>query len=197
MSYYLNLKPTKEAIENLKKDVWLKKENIDALIAETRHKILIQCLSDNSIDDIAKLSRELTFALKNINIGLKSKAVLSAIDRYEEGDLYYNGWQYSSWGDNMYSDEDINYTLQSAIEDLLVLAIVAKADYFDDNEKFYEKWNKINERIDGYIEVMSEQATYQIINELKDFIEKEEDNVILDDDSDNDIPQNTQDDEEV
>lgn len=177
MGHYLNLKPTKEAIEELKKSTWMNEDSIQSMLNESRHQILVLCLLNNTLEDIHKVERSLKFYLEAIKNVLNGDAVLSAVNRYneEKGELYYCGLEYTNWEENIYSKEELSNTIQRVIEKLLILAIVVKTpDYFGDSERFYEKWNEINEEVDDFIEVISKQMNYQIISQLKEFIEKNE-----------------------
>lgn len=178
MSYYLNLHPTKEAIDKLKNSTWINKEAALSMQNESKRSILLTCLSDNDINNHHKIGSFLTMSLKSITNTLKAEAIHNAIGRYneEKGELWYCGWQYSQWEENFNTEEGIEKYIQDTVEHLLILAIIVKTpDYFENSERFYDKWNEINEKIDGFIEVIYEQMNYWIINELKEFIEKDED----------------------
>jgi len=206
MSYYLNLKPTKEIIDELEKNVWMNKEQISRVLNESKHKLLMMCMSDNTIDNLSKLEQQIINNLMLINTTLEASAIYDVKSRYEENEnnsVWYCGWRFADWQRNLNSKEELDEYMQRTVEKFLILAVIVRTpDYFEEKErdKFYDKWNDINDDIDGYIEFMAEQMQYQVIDKLKEFIETNKENDILDnvedDDSDNDEPQNIQEDED-
>jgi hypothetical protein len=197
MSYYLNLKPTKEIIDELEKTVWLNKEQISRVLNESKHKLLMMCMSDNSIDNLSKLEQQIINNLMLIKSALEASAIYDVKSRYEENEnnsVWYCGWRFADWETNLNSKEELEEYIQRTVESFLILGVIVRTpDYFEEKErdKFYDKWNDINDNIDGYVEFMTEQMQYQVIDKMKEFIEEDKENEIEDDDSDNDIPQNT------
>ena len=52
--------------------------------------------------------------------------------------------------------------------------IVKTADWYSEEEKFYQKWNAVKSEIDGFIEIITELAIHEIIDDLKEFKKKYE-----------------------
>ena len=62
-------------------------------------------------------------------------------------------------------------------------------DWFDENEKFFDKISEINSNIDGFIESCREIAVYRIMDDLKEFEDRKKSDM-FDDESDEEETEN-------
>lgn len=164
MGYSIYFKPTEEAIEEYNtREV---KSWFDSTL-KYKSELLILCLQDNSNKPVMELVYQIRDKLKCIAKDIEMRQKKSAIDDfYNEGEFGYHGWQYSH--------DECNFDLDDMIdregERLLLLAkVIPTPDYFAECEKFYQKWNEINNIINGFMEIVQEIVVYDIMHDFREY----------------------------
>lgn len=167
MSYYATFKPTEEAIKKLKPFVNTEKNK--QWISDTKNEILLKCLIKSDMTDFIKVSNELRYLLRALEKSYQDESKQYCINRYNEEDsheVWFCGWEYSRPCNAPDMEDVTDYVLR----DLLVLKfIVPTPDYFEDSEKFFDKLNEINEKIEYFCESASKAEDFRIMEELKEF----------------------------
>lgn len=156
-------------------DLFLHPENLDDFkssskvsdrdIRDIKLEILLYCLK-NTEDSDRNAIQKLGIHLDYFKYLLEDSVKKEKEKEFEKNkELYFRGWQYSHESD--FNEDDL---FKGTLEKLLVLKLaVPNADYYDEQEKFYEKWNEINRELDSF-----EELTYEIMNHK--YIEKYGDN---------------------
>lgn len=166
MGYQITFKPTDEAMDKLVKDY---KANYDTRSALEEMKVGLLCYCMKPTDDyVDKIYRRIKMELEFIKDKVIQDEYVSIYNQYknsEDGLIWYCGWEFShDW------DGEIDGTVKYAAEKLMTLTyLTEKYDYFDENEKFYDKYNEASSTIGYFIEEISTYAAHNIIDELKPY----------------------------
>lgn len=170
MGYQITFLPTEEKMNTYKP--WNDRVvNYEEAIKNTKRELISYCLKDHEDEDTMKIATNIGFQLRMLisNIELNEKFI--AYKRWSEDDeheLWYCGWQFSHP-----CEIDKDSILENTIDELTILADVVKTpDYFDDIDKFDRKRIAIAEQLDDFAETMSDIAIYSIIEDLREFEEK-------------------------
>lgn len=198
MSYDRIFMPTEEAVDELRKNIHRNRSyDLDSMKIELR----AYCMSEHNIDDIHPVIEHIRFILSGMKSGIRSIRYKYAVETYktdEDKMIWYCGWKYS----HSECESDEESTTRYAIENLVNLACIVKTpDWFDDNEKFYDKLKEIDEIIEYYVDDISYCCDYEVIDKLKEFDVTNKDLDDLQNEQDNDskveltgkteIPKNT------
>lgn len=173
MGYQITFVPSEEKMETYKP--WRGNTvNYEEMIRNSKREIISYCLKDNSDKDTRKIAQTIGFNLRMLASSVEQNEKQTAYDRWKNDDkheLWYCGWEFSHPCE--YDKDDI---IENTIDRLTILADVVKtADYFDDGEKFSQKWTEVSEEVDGFTEMMSDYYIHQIIDDLADFEKKYDD----------------------
>lgn len=166
MSYTAIFKPTKEFMEDFEKKSFILKVEKE-YENETKVELLCYCMRDwDEKETFKKVYDHIRFSLSYLNNVVKSDVRKWVANEYkEDGEVYFNGWNYAK-------DEcDFEYDdiFLSTLKNLVLLKQVQTPDYFDDIDKHYDKRNGIERELDGFVECCAEIANFEIMNEMKEF----------------------------
>jgi hypothetical protein len=153
--------------------------NYKEAIKNTKRELISYCLKNHDNDDTRKIATTIGFNLRMLISSIELDEKFSAYKRWKEDadhELWYCGWQFSHE-----CEIDKEGIIEQTIDELTILADVVKTpDYFEDIDKFTRKREDIIEHLDDFECTMSDIAIYGIIDELREFEKKyddEEENV--------------------
>lgn len=175
MGYYRIFTPTEEHLKEIRSQYFGGREFIEDNRLRTTLHMLHTCLTTPRNIDYDVFYSQIENLVKVLNSVVRQLTYLNAIERREEDDektIYYSGREHSP--SNFY-DYDSKINLQSLMESLTI-AITMEADYFNNEENYYEKINFINDSINSYIESQTMVYRFEIMKLLKD-VETGGDNV--------------------
>lgn len=171
MGYQITFTPTEEKMNSYKP--WNNMVNHEENIRNEKRTLISFCLKDNSDKDTRKIAQTIGFTLRLLASLVEQDEKKKAYERWkneENKELWYCGWEYSH--ECRFEKDEV---IENTIDRLTILADVVKtADYFDDGEKFSQKWTEISEEVDGFVEMMSEYFIHQIIEDLREFEVKDD-----------------------
>ena len=148
--------------------------NYKEAIKNTKRELISYCLKNHDNDDTRKIATTIGFNLRMLISSIELDEKFSAYKRWKEDadhELWYCGWQFSHE-----CDVDKEGVLEQTIDELTILADVVKTpDYFEDIDKFTRKREDIIEHLDDFEYTMSDIAIYGIIDELREFEKKYDD----------------------
>ena len=148
------------------------KNDLSELLQSQIIELVHYCMKDRT-EYIHSMSRQIKNSLKSIKTIVFNSEKKSAYERWKEDEdheLWYSGWEYSKP-----PTFELNNIIDDTTETLLMYADVIKtADWYSEEEKFYQKWNAVKSEIDGFIEIITELAVHEIIDDLKEFKKKYE-----------------------
>ena len=170
MGYQITFLPTEEKMNTYKP--WNDRAvNYEEVIKNTKRELISYCLKDHTDEDTRKIATNIGFQLRMLISSIELNEKFIAYKRWKEDDeheLWYCGWQFSHP-----CEFDKDSILERTIDELTILADVVKTpDYFEDIEKFDRKRTEIIEQLDDFAETMSDAAIYDIIEDLKEFEKK-------------------------
>lgn len=168
MSYSVTFKPPKEAVE---------KYNIQpSFSAKTEWKleILAYCLKphEESTSIIISFLKSYLTCWYNDIVKTTKKDVY---DEYvADNEITFYGYEFSRGASNV-KDE----LIKNILEKLIILAdVISTPDYFESQEKFYDKLNDINEELTYFEEESIDIVKHEIMNDLSEYELKDEDSSI-------------------
>ena len=172
MSYYKTFKPTKEAMEKYNVSNTMRFGNFNKL------QMIVYCMTSDEKDSVYNAYFEFERLLKGLDTSIKNDVYENVYKQFEqEGKVWFCGWQYSRECD--YDKEEV---IRRTMEQLTELKMIVKTpDYFDENEKFIQKKNDIEEILIGFEEVLTECWQFEVIKDLEQYIDKSETDDYADD----------------
>lgn len=175
MGFEIDFIPTKEFIdEKLKPLVKYKSDKNDIPYLKT--DILVYCLGD--YDETRKVMSRLKFNLKYLYEIIRLEVIQGAVERFEEeGQIWYCGWQYSRDECDWELDDLVGRTTKSLT---ILKQSVKTPDYFNENELFYDKINKIDGEVDEFEDSCRDIAIYEVMNMLREFQVNDDDDGSVD-----------------
>lgn len=167
MGYEISFKPTEEAMKKYKP--WTKKgEKEESFLKYYKRELLSYCLKSHTTLNTITITKDIENMVNSIVWTVDNDTMHDAYERWENdenNELWYCGWQFSRP-----CQFDKDKVIQNNVDELTILAdVVPTADFFENEEKFYDKVNRINEIIDGLAEILIEIKIHQIIEELREF----------------------------
>lgn len=175
MGYYRIFTPTEEQLKEIRSQYFGGREFIEDNRLRTTLHMLHTCLTTPRNIDYDVFYNQIEKLVKVLNSVVRQLTYLNAIERRDEDDektIWYSGREHSP--SNFY-DYDSRINLQSLMESLTI-AITIEADYFSNEENYYEKINFINDSINSFIESQTMVYRFEIMELLKD-VETGGDNV--------------------
>lgn len=172
MSYYRTFSPSEEKMEELRK---IARKSLHNDLEDMKIELQMYCLLEHNPNDISNVIKHIRFTLNCMKWLIREECYGYAVNRYdteEDKSVWYCGWKYSH-GE---CEVEVDKVTNMVVENLVRLAVVVKSpDWFDDNEKFYEKIRSISDDLDYFHDEMSEYYDYEVMNELKEFEDKDDD----------------------
>ena len=148
--------------------------NYQEAIKNTKRELISYCLKNHDNDDTRKIATTIGFNLRMLISSIELDEKFSAYKRWKEDadhELWYCGWQFSHE-----CEIDKEGILEQTIDELTILADVVKTpDYFEDIDKFTRKREDIIEQLDDFEYTMRDFVVYGIIDELREFEKKYDD----------------------
>ncbi len=178
MSYYRTFSPSEEAIDEIRKHV-RRANSYD--INHTEIELCTYCMADHDIADVNQVIDHIHFLLRSIAYDMNSVSYQYAVDRYEEDDdktVWFCGWKYAKDEPDTTTNEAIEYALSKLVN---LSCVVKTPDWFDDNEKYYDKQREIEDVIEYVKDIAVENGDFEIIGMLKEFELKEDQDLNEDD----------------
>lgn len=171
MSYYAIFKPTKEAVDGKRKSVHFVNDP-RKYGNECRLDMLVYCMGETDSDSVHKVCANLQFQMdymRNLVRGQVWKHAFETFD--EEGEIWYCGWTYAK------SEPDTTYEelCEYVMHELVLLKNVKTPDYFDDNEKYFEKVSGIDGKIEYFTDTCRELAIFEVMDYFSDYRAGEDD----------------------
>lgn len=143
-------------------------------IKNSKREIISYCLKNHDNDDTRKIATNIGFNLRMLISSIELDEKYSAYKRWKEDadhELWYCGWQFSHE-----CEIDKEGILEQTIDELTILADVVKTpDYFEDIDKFTRKREEIIEQLDDFEYTMRDLVVYGIIDDLREFEKKYDD----------------------
>ena len=171
MSYYKTFLPPEEVIQEMKK------KGINTSlhdINDTKIELRTYCMLGHDPSDISNAITHIRYLLGFMKYDIEKRCYRYAVDRYNEDDehtVWFCGWQYS----RSEPENDEESVMKYVLEGLINYTFVVKTpDWFDESEKFSEKLTEIDSLIEYYEDTMSEVYDFKIINELKEYEAKDD-----------------------
>lgn len=171
MGYTAVFKPTKEFMEDFeKKSFILKNEN--EYENEIKIELLCYCMKDwGEEETFNNVYGFIKFRLNYLNNVINSCVRNGIANEFKnDGEVYFNGWNYSK----DYCDFTYNECFTRAIKNFILLKQTKTPDYFEDEEKNYDKRNAIERELEGFVDCCVEIANFEIMEELKEFRVKDD-----------------------
>lgn len=164
MSYYATFKPTDKAMADFKP--WADEQKINQFISDAKNEIIVKCMTGNIGKDVLKTSSELRFILTQLASYTNQLSRICSYNQYQEDkSVWFCGWKYAK--DTCVDMDDVE---NHVIKELLLLThVIGTPDFFEKEEEFYEKVNRIVSEVDYFLESAQEAADFRIMNELKEF----------------------------
>lgn len=161
MGYEKFLKPTKEAIEELRRYACRRDENLSE---QSKLDLCLYCMLDHSDKGTHTVISDIERLLRYIEYSIRGEVFRDTVKRCEKDDeLVYCGWEYSRDEPDLDIDEHRQMTLKS----LSTFAIVVKTpDYFKEQELFYDKMEDITSEIDAFCDTCVTCTDFEIIGKL-------------------------------
>lgn len=177
MSYYRVFYPPKEIIDKLEqKAIRANSYNSDSTEIELR----TYCMLDHSNDKIHDVIEHLRLLLSMLSYDAISMSYKYAVGRYREDEgnrIEFCGRQYSHACPETSIEESYKYVLPKLVS---MCCVVKTPDWYEENEKFYDKQNEIDSLIVYFIDVSSENGNYEIIDMIKEWESKSESDMYAD-----------------
>ena len=191
MGYHRKFIPTQESInEYNEKYPQPKNTFMDFSLHEYKTVILENCLNyqNNDRKVFCGYSTELTYFYRILKTELEKIQKQIHINTFQrlkneynkEGCFWVDGWNYEP---HKREQCDIDLIYESTLQELCIISSCFKADIFDNEDRFYNKMEKIQDSLYAFEESISEWCIWQI---MEDFAEFECKNADDDDDDDDD-----------
>ena len=168
MGYEIRFVPTEEKMNSYKPWNGYEAEKRGKTIKNYERDLISYCLKDNSDKSTVKIAETIEFNLRMLYGLIEQDEKYNAYKRWKEDEehmLWYCGWEYSH-----NASYDLDSITESTTDRLVILADVVKTpDYFDDGERFSEKWTEVSENVTGYTDMCRELVIHDIIDDLKEF----------------------------
>ena len=190
MGYQITFAPTEEKMKELKKKTPTYTMPNDGYSDELSKELMAYCMKPRN-EMTATVVRQIKTLLSLWYTTIKEDTRNDAYERYtsdKNHHLWYCGWEFAR--DSNWEKEDM---LKTYADDFFVLAyLVDTPDFFEAEEKFYDKLSRVRENIDGFKDAVETQVIHEIIAELKPFELKDEDEDESKDEGITDDPCNSQ-----
>jgi hypothetical protein len=172
MSYYATFEPTQEAMDKVKEKDPLHhylSTDPNTFLQEAKFSLL-QLSMKNPENASVKTA---LFQIKMYVDAIKRIAIHDCIEHAmnqfkEDNELWYSGWDKS----RRYCDYEESSVTESAIEDLMMMTfLIDTKDYFnhDEQDAFYDKYNRVREIMDDYYESIYDWYKFEIMEQLVDY----------------------------
>ena len=182
MGYQITFAPTEDKMKEFKKKTSIYTMPNDGYSDELSKELMAYCMKPRK-EITSTVVRQIKTLLNLWFSTIQEDTRNDAYERYasdENHHLWYCGWEFSQ--DSNCEKEDI---LKTYTNDFFVLAyLVETPDFFDNEDKFYDKLNRIRENLDGFKDAVETLTIHNIINELKPFEledDDEEEEGVIDD----------------
>lgn len=177
MSYEITFKPTEEAMKKYKP--WTKDgEKRESFLKYYKRELLSYCLKPHTTLNTITITKDIENIVNSIAWTVDNDTMYDAYERWkndENNELYYCGWKFSRP-----CQFDKDKVIENNVDELTLFAdVIPTTDFFENEEKFYDKVNRINNIIDELVEILTEIKIHQIIEELRDFEVKYDENDII------------------
>lgn len=161
MSYYRIFNPTDKEIKEIEKVADSATAFTDS--AGTKTDLLVYCMQKHD-DNPSSVRKSITWMLRLLVLEERRVAYRRALDsRDDDNTIVFGGRQYSE--DDLFDDD----WLDNDIQFLTTMACVVETpSWFDDNEKFYDKYNELEEQLNCIRERAADKAVFEMIEILKD-----------------------------
>jgi len=169
MGHQITFIPPKEVVDEKLKPLAGRNSNIESEIKTMVLSMAIK-LMNKTEGPLETEIRTIKFNFKWLYELVKQEMFQYAVARYEsDKEIWYCGWNYSH--------DECEWNLDDLIENdtsrlMIIRELVRTPDWFEESEKFYEKWNEIEETINGFVELCEDIAIYEIMEILRPWQEK-------------------------
>ncbi len=168
MGYQITFLPSEEKMNEYKP--WDVNKPHVSQIANTKRNILSYCMKSHN--NTYQIASEIEFNIKLLANQIKEEEKRNAYFRWKEnekGELWYCGWQFAT--DATIDEDD---AIKNTVDQLFMFAdIIETPNYFEETDHFFKKYQDIEESIDDFVEVIENIAIHDIINDLKEYEEKD------------------------
>ena len=167
MGYCKKFIPTKEAMQPFAELAKCYNPSISDINADKRALIHYVMKPDGAHQDVRDMEYQLKLCMDILRMKTIEKVRVETYKRWasEEKELTFCGWEWATE-----PDIDENYSRNIYINKLLILTnLVKTGDYYDENARFYTKYNEVESIVDEYEETVRHFATRTIFNELAEF----------------------------
>lgn len=172
MSYYATFEPTQEAMDKVKEKDPLQhylSTEPDTFLQEAKFSLLNLAMKnpDNaSVKNALFQIKMWVGIIKNIAI---HNCITNALSQFKsDNELWYCGWDKA----RRYCDYEEPSVTEHVIEDLMMMTfLIDTKDYFnhDEQDAFYDKYNRVREIMDDYYESIYDWYIFEIMEQLVDY----------------------------
>ena len=166
MSYYRTFLPPKDAVDELRNYV---SKSVSYDLDSIKTELRIYCLLPHPDDDIRRVIEHIRYLLGCMKYDVRSDCYKYAVNCYdtdEDESVWYCGWDYSRSEPDTTEEEARTHTVGSLVN---LACAVATPDWFDEQEKYYDKMNAIDDEIEYFIDAVSKCYDFEVMDKLKEF----------------------------
>lgn len=171
MSYYAVFKPTREAVDEKRKSSYFVKD-AKKYENECRLEMLVYCMGETDPDSVHKMCVHMQFQMDYLKNLVSAQVWEGAFDTFDtENEIWFCGWTYAK------SEPDTTYEelCEYVMHELVLLKNVKTPDYFDDNEKYFEKVREIDGKIEYFTDTCRELAIFDVMKHFSEYRVDDED----------------------
>lgn len=172
MSYERVFKPTQEAVDERLNVFNFCGRDFGEQLDTYKLELAIYCMQDhsdyNKIQNVVDYIKTMFNLIRSATSNVQKEYTKKEYEESKDHTFYFSGWQYTN---GPIKTSDAIY-----VEQLLILATLTKNyDYFDESSRFNDKLEEIKNLINEFTDGCFDDATWEIINDFKEFELTEED----------------------
>lgn len=172
MSYYATFEPTQEAMDKVKeKDPLSHYYSADpqTFLQESKFSLLQLAMKNPENASVKTALFQIKMYIDIIKKIAIHDCIEHAMDQFKkENELLYSGWDKA----RRYCDYEESAATEHAIEELMMMTfLIDTKDYFnrDEQDAFYDKYNRVREIMDDYYESIYDWYKFEIMEQLVDY----------------------------
>lgn len=172
MGYTAVYKPSQEWMdEHIKPWNYGKRNNNnDNFVEDLKLQLSICCMKkpqDDAFGDynVIKEIRGKLQMIENYTVDEVRNNLYARWERDEDKELYFCGWEWAKDEPDLSKEDHYKFTLERLV---LLKTLVDTPDYFDESEKFYEKYNEVTGYVNDFAESIYKCIEWDYIFKMKE-----------------------------